>query len=458
MGDGAPLRVLLVSHEYPPFGVAGVERHTEATAAGLAERGHEVTVLTRRSGPAPPHPTLQREMRDGIDVLTLAGGGARSAAFPGGTARLERWFERVVVEVDPDVVLITHLLDHSPGIVAAAQRWGVPVVLELHDFFVICPRVHLERVTGEPCSGPDGGRACAAHCFPGDRDPELRWALRARSYAEAVRAADIVLTPSRFLAGRLQALRADCTPIEVVDNAVRKLEPSPGRRRSSGQPLTLASIGVTTEHKGFRVVVDALRLAKLPAARYTILGRTLPLPVRQLRSAAIEVPGLDLRLFDRFDPGQLPALLAEVDALVIPSLVPETFSIVAREAFACGVPVIASRIGALPDAIRDGDNGWLFDPGSAADLAALLQRLDRDRGLIDSAAAGIRPSDTVGVDERSERIEQLLSRAVSDGCHLGTFEAESDLRTMREALARADAEESKQTGETAPLPMPQQGT
>ena len=51
----------------------------------------------------------------------------------------------------------------------------------------------------------------------------------------------------------------------------------------------------------------------------------------------------------------------DVDAVIIPSLVWETYSIVAREAMACGVPVIASRIGALPEAVRDGENGLLFD-------------------------------------------------------------------------------------------------
>ena len=72
--------------------------------------------------------------------------------------------------------------------------------------------------------------------------------------------------------------------------------------------------------------------------------------------------------------------MADVDAVVVPSLVWETYSIVAREAMSLGIPVIASRIGALPEAIRDGENGLLFTPGSAQELAAILQMLDHDRG------------------------------------------------------------------------------
>jgi glycosyltransferase involved in cell wall biosynthesis len=59
-------------------------------------------------------------------------------------------------------------------------------------------------------------------------------------------------------------------------------------------------------------------------------------------------------------------------ALVVPSIWYETFGMVVIEAFACGTPVIASRIGALADIVRDGETGLLFDPGNVADLEAKL--------------------------------------------------------------------------------------
>lgn len=426
------MRVLLVSHGYPPAGVAGVERLTAQAAETLGERGHEVTVMTRQASWGPLG--LRREVREGVPVVVVHGGGREFERFPTNEPALERIFERMLVELTPDVVLVTHLMHHSPGYVAVARRWNVPVVLELHDFFSICPRAHLERRSGELCGGPEGGRACAEHCFPGQQAGRLRWALRSQSFREAVRCADEVLAPSRYLAESLETLRGSGSPIRVVENGVAPFEAVVRPDPDPDAPLHLASIGVTVQHKGFHVVVDALRRAELPAARYTVLGMPLAPGARELQEAAEDVDGLELRLFGEFSPTNLPALLADADLLVVPSLVPETYSIVAREGFACGLPAIASRIGALPEAIRQGENGWLFSPGNASELAVLLQRLHDDRSLVERAAAGIQAGDVTSVEARTDRIEALLeevrSRTVGDdGC------ASPELATMREELA-----------------------
>jgi glycosyltransferase involved in cell wall biosynthesis len=402
------MKVLLVSHRYPPFGVAGVEHLAARTAIGLRRRGHEVTVLTRRPSPAPPTLRLERELRDGVPVVSVVGDGAEADSFPGQGEAMERVFERLLVETSADVVLVSHLLYHSPGYVDVAHRLGVPVVLELHDFFALCPRAHLRRPAGEKCGGPEGGRACAEHCFE-EPAGERRWSRRASAFGAAVRRADQVVAPSRFLADAFAALRGPAAPIEVIGNGVAELGPVVRRKRDPGAPLDLFSIGVTVEHKGFHVAIDALRRAELPAARYTVLGEVIEPEGDRLRRAAEQVPGLELRLFGGFSPSLLPALLAAADLLVVPSLVEETYSIVLREAFACGVPVAGSRGGALPEAIRDGVDGWLFEPGDASALAGLLSRLDADRTLLARAAAAIDPAAVETDSQRLDGLERLFA-------------------------------------------------
>jgi glycosyltransferase involved in cell wall biosynthesis len=440
------MKVLLVCHGYPPTGVAGVERLSSQAAAELTGRGHEVTVLTRQPSEAPATLALRREIRDGISVVSIVGAGSTFERFPGYEPALEQIFERMLIESSPDVVLITHLLHHSPGYVQVAHRWGVPVLLELHDFFMMCPRVHLQRRSGELCAGPEGGKACAAHCFGDQPDAELRWALRSRSFADALRAADQVLAPSRFVADAFAPIRGGSRPIRIVENPVAPLGPVLRSEPRPDAPLQLASIGVTVEHKGFQVVVEALRLADLPSVSYTILGVALPPLSQELHAAADRVRGLELRLGNGFVPSHLPALLADADALVVPSIVPETYSIVTREGMACGLPVIASRIGALPAAIREGDNGWLFEPGNAVELAELLQRLDHDRDMLRRAAEGIRADDVTTLAARSDRLESLLLEAVSSARGLGEPLDAPELELMREALAAADARSSSPGG------------
>ncbi len=428
------MRVLLVCHGYPPTGVAGVERLSAQTAETLTERGHEVTVLTRQPSEAPATLALRRDTRAGVPVISIVGSGSTFERFPGYESALENVFERVMTEVAPDVVLITHLLHHSPGYVSAAHRWGIPVVLELHDFFMLCPRAHLERRNGDLCDGPEGGCACARYCFEDQTDARLRWALRSESFAEALREADEVLAPSRFLAEAFASRRGE-DPIRVIPNAVAQMGPVLREDRPPGQPLHLASIGVTVEHKGFQTVVEALRLAALPAARYTIFGVALPPLSHELQEAGDEIADLELRLFNAFHPAHLPALLGDVDVVVVPSLVPETYSIVTREAFACGIPVIAAAIGALPEAVREEENGWLFEPGDAVGLAALLWRLNEDPSLVPRAAARVSEEEVVTVPARTDAVEAILESAIARG---PSGRPSPELPLMRDALAEAD--------------------
>jgi glycosyltransferase involved in cell wall biosynthesis len=432
------MRVLLVSHGYPPLGVAGVERLTAQLAGELTDRGHAVTVFTRQPGEKPATVELRRELRDGIPIIVAVGGGSTFGLFPGHEAALETAFERTLVEMSPDVVLVTHLLNHSPGYVDIAQRLGIPVVLELHDFFMLCPRAHLQRRSGELCDGPDGGRACAEHCFHDQNNAELRWALRARSFADALAAADEVLAPSPYVVEAFASLRGDERPIRIVENAVAHmgpvLKPEPGPEA----PLRLASIGVTVDHKGFQVVVDAIRQSGIPRISYTIFGVALPPLSFELLEMADGIAGLEFKLASGYDPRLLPAMLADIDATIVPSIVPETYSIVTRESFVSGIPVIASRIGALPDAIRPEENGWLFEPGNAAALAALLTELNADRGRLRRASDGIRPDDWVTLESRTDQIEALLAEVVARGPRVERREVD-EMRLMREALVRDDA-------------------
>ena len=82
--------------------------------------------------------------------------------------------------------------------------------------------------------------------------------------------------------------------------------------------------------------------------------------VAGLRRQAADVPGLRLEVHGTYEPHELPGLLADTDCVIVPSLVPETGGLVPREALALGVPVLVSRLGALPELVTEGENGFTF--------------------------------------------------------------------------------------------------
>jgi glycosyltransferase involved in cell wall biosynthesis len=435
------MRILLVTHRYPPLGVTGVERLSEQTAVGLAAAGHEVTVLTRHDAAAPPVPRLQPTTRNGINVVVVTGGGPLHGRFPKLGPTLERLFERTLLEANPDVVLISHLINHSPTYVSIAHHWRVPVVVELHDFFFACERAHLERFSGERCAGPEGGRACATHCYPDQSRALERWALRTHMFRQALQQADALTCPSNFVANYFRDTFGPLTPpLHLIGNGVELTGPARTTVRGADRPLHLACIGVVARHKGTHLVLDALRLARLPSARLSLFGEAYLPYYRGLARLASELENVEFHAYGRFEPIELPILLEDVDAVIIPSLVWESYSIVAREAMACGIPVIASRLGALPEAIRHGQNGLLFEPGSALDLATLLQMLDRDRERLDALRAGILRTDWISVQQRLERLEAVLDGVVAhNGAAGGAVPEFAELAILRDALLQVPA-------------------
>src|SRR5262249_5517492 len=81
--------------------------------------------------------------------------------------------------------------------------------------------------------------------------------------------------------------------------------------------------------------------------------------------------------------------LTSIDVLVVPSVWPENSPLVIREAFLSGAPVVASRIGGIPEIVEDGRNGLLFEPGDTGDLRRALERLIHEPRLLDELRAGI---------------------------------------------------------------------
>ena len=100
---------------------------------------------------------------------------------------------------------------------------------------------------------------------------------------------------------------------------------------------------------------------------------------------------------------QVPAALAAIDVLVVPSIWPENAPLVIQEAFIAGKPVVASRIGGIPEMVTDGVSGLLFCPGDAVDLSRSVGRLLNEPGLLERLRGGIPAVRRIDEDVRFAR-------------------------------------------------------
>jgi glycosyltransferase involved in cell wall biosynthesis len=204
----------------------------------------------------------------------------------------------------------------------------------------------------------------------------------------------LILTPSRFVRDLYVRHGVPESRIRVM---ALGLDLSPWRRAmpnqaDPGNGLRVGYLGSLLRHKGVDVLLRAFRRLQVPGASLAIHGFAMPGDpfISQIRRFVGEDPRAGL--MDRYHQEDLPAILSNIDVIVIPSLWNETFSIVAREAILSGTPVVASDVGALPEVIQHEQNGLLVPAGDVDALHGALQRLSADEGLFGRVRAGAQRS------------------------------------------------------------------
>jgi len=273
----------------------------------------------------------------------------------------------MVTRFHPDVV---HFHNTFP-LVSPAGYWAVnsahvPVVQTLHNFRLICPGALLLRdgVLCEACVGKVPWRGAVHKCY---RDSTAASAVVAtmlsvhRTLGTFRHKVDRYIALNRFCRGKFVDGGLPAERIDVKPNFV-DIGPPPSLGARSGGLY----VGRLSKEKGIDVMLGALKL--LPMLTVDVVG-TGPEAVTLEQHPRARLIGWQAR-------EAVHARMRRAAYLIVPSIWYETFGIVVIEAFACGLPVIASRLGALSELVRDQETGILFEPGSATGLATAIAWAD----------------------------------------------------------------------------------
>jgi glycosyltransferase involved in cell wall biosynthesis len=249
---------------------------------------------------------------------------------------------------------------------AAARRAGARVVLHLHNYRLVCAVGTCFNSRGEDCV-----RCHGRNTWPGVRLDCRGTGPEAAVYGASLAAwqrrlaaqADAFVVPSRFAARRLAELRAPVGAPHVVPHVVREF--AAGSRAAAGTHALVASR--LAVEKGVETAVAACARAGLPL----VVAGDGPLlePLRRAHP--------DVRFAGRVGAAELAELRAGAALALVPSRSAASFGLAAAEALAAGVPVAASRIGALPEIV---DDDSLAPPGDSAGLAGVAGARYGDAG------------------------------------------------------------------------------
>lgn len=316
---------------------------------------------------------------------------------------------RHVLEAErPDVVSVHNL----PGWSAAAWKTisdaGIPAVQVLHDSYAICPKATMYKGDGN----------CARQC--------TACRLLRLPHRRLSRHVSAVVGVSRFILDRhLEQGYFRDVPIQRVIHNARdgaELGLDAAVPREPGAPLRFGFIGRLDPTKGATVLLDAFAAADLPDAELWIAGDGKADFIGPLKRRHA---GARVRFLGRVAPRDF---YPKVDVVVVPSLWHEPLGMVVAEALAFGKPVIGSRRGGIPEMLREGENGLLFEPDTPGELVAALRRLAGDGALRRRMGEAARVS-----------AQPFLDRAGWVGCYVALY----DEVIHRGAERRTAASDSK---------------
>lgn len=362
------MKILILHSLYAPHIGGGAEIVVRQLAEGLTSRGCDVAVLATG-----PQGGLHLENLGG---LRLYRAGLHNFYWhftqtkPNRLLRLG-WHYRdryngsmrqhvreVISRERPDLVLCNNLTGWSVSAWDEVTAAGLPIVQVLHDLYLLCPKDTMFSK----------GRSCVQQCG-------LCSAFR-RNHGAASRQVAAVIGVSRFVLERVcsQGYFSQASH-HVVHNATTA-SPSAAAtpRPSHSEQLRFGYIGTLSENKGVGWLIEQFQALSINAT-LTIAGTGKLDYEAQLQAMA---DASKVR-FVGYQPAD--AFMNTIDVLVVPSMWAEPFGLVAIEGCARHLPVIATRMGGLPEIIQDNVNGLLCSPDDPDSLGRTMLRLYLDTEL-----------------------------------------------------------------------------
>lgn len=412
------MKIALYIHCFFPNHYHGTETYTLALAKHLQAMGHIPVVVSgiyqseKKADSLITHYDYQGIPVYCIDKNYIRESSFRETYYQPGMKQIHKDF---LQELRPDIVHVTHLINHTATLLEAARDLAIPTVATFTDFFGFCINNKLEAADGTLCHGPNSQRTnCIACCVKAGfmkknsalveqmhdlikplvysccillnlvhRLPILRRSklstfvrdIKARPglLAELYGIYRAVIAPTRFLQTAYESTGLTAARIHKIHFGV-DLDRRPKQIRPSSAPIRFGFIGQIAPHKGTALLVEAF--CRLPPSKselhiYGDEGQC-PAYTRAMKQRCINFP-----VFFRgtFPMEQMRFVLDEIDFLVIPSTWHENSPLVLLNALASHTPVILSDVEGLTEFMDQGRNGYAFPRGSIDDLERVMDQI-----------------------------------------------------------------------------------
>lgn len=446
------MRILQVVHSFPPDNFAGVETYTYNLCKQLA-RHHQVFVFYRVNNLRQKEYEVQLRQREGISIYSINNTFKHCYSFEGlyYNEEIAARFERLLDEINPQIVHIQHLVFLSASLIEKIKQRKIPILCTLHDYWFICSQWHHLKKDLSLCDNNDVSQCIdcldaqlnlkktAKQIYIGIRNvipssflrllktcyvnsqktiggsmlQKEKIELRNKYMKTVCSMIDIFIAPSQYIKNRYIKFGIPEDKIEFLKLGIPyRLLPAFKKNGPPGLSV-VGFIGTILPAKGVDVLINAFK--RLPEKNITlrIYGKMIPYQRFEYYPSYLRrlAQNQKIQFMGGFNHSEIAQVFSEIDILVVPSLWQENSPLVVQEAFLFKTPIIASRVGGIPELIEDGKNGLLFEPGDTEGLAEKISLLVNNAGLIDKLKQGITlPKDISQHTEELERLYQSQDR------------------------------------------------
>jgi glycosyltransferase involved in cell wall biosynthesis len=421
------MRIAQVIHAFPPYSVGGSENYTLALCKEFQRRGHEVAIFHRIADFSKEEYAVEQGEVDGLPVWRMNHIFRYHDCFEKlyRDDEIDKRFAAFLDTFQPQVVHLHHLTCLSTSSVFEVKARGCPLVMTLHDYWLICQRGQFLKTDLTLCPGQDD-HACvkcltrelsvgeasrklastyrrvmphstslfnrvdailrklylrgSRLVIPRQDSAVQKVRQRMEHMREVCEQIDLFVAPSRFLADRFRSFGVPASKLLYSDNGydVAAFSNRAERVRKERERLRFGFIGVVFPPKGVHVLLEAFREILEDEAELVIHGSLVPYEgfegyEEQLQRLA--AGRSNIHFAGPYVASEVDQILGALDVLVVPSVWYENSPLTIHEAFLAHVPVITADLGGMRELVHDGVNGLLFRPRDAADLRTKIRQL-----------------------------------------------------------------------------------
>jgi len=362
-------KLLIVNVFYPPQSIGGATRivkdNVDVLQANYSDQ-YEISIFTTDNGNPNPYEILEYS-HEGVKVTKVSSPMMEGMDWQYQNPRMFEIFSQYLEFNKPDLIHFHCIQRLTGSVLEAAIEQNIPYVVTAHDAWWISDHQFLVNEKGIECDYNQNDPVVTAY----DAKDIVKALKRKRYLKQQLSQATKVLAVSEAFTEIY--LQNDINNTHANRNGIIPQKPLPRKPSPSGK-VRLAHIGGMAAHKGYFMFQDAVKQAKLNNCEIIVVSH------RQTSgSVSHDSWGTTpVKFISKVPQTQIYELYSEIDVLLAPSMWPESFGLVTREAAAAGVWVVASDKGALAEDLVAGTNGDIFNPDQTDDLVKILQRIDQE--------------------------------------------------------------------------------